>query len=47
MLDHLGEAEAAARIRAACAEPVTGTTQEIGDQLALRAAATHRAEEKV
>ena len=33
MLDHLGESEAADRIRAACTEPetLTGTTSEIGD----------------
>jgi 3-isopropylmalate dehydrogenase len=37
MLDFLGEADAAARVRAACAEPVTGTTIEIGDELAARA----------
>jgi 3-isopropylmalate dehydrogenase len=37
MLDFLGEAAAAARVRAACAEPVTGTTMEIGDELAARA----------
>jgi 3-isopropylmalate dehydrogenase len=36
MLDFLGEGDAAARIRKACAEPVTGTTQSIGDQLAGR-----------
>jgi 3-isopropylmalate dehydrogenase len=37
MLDFLGEADAAARVRTACAEPVTGTTMEIGDELAARA----------
>jgi 3-isopropylmalate dehydrogenase len=36
MLDFLGEADAAARVRAACAEPVIGATSEIGDELATR-----------
>jgi 3-isopropylmalate dehydrogenase len=36
MLDFLGEGAAAARIRKACAEPTSGTTQAIGDQLAER-----------
>jgi 3-isopropylmalate dehydrogenase len=38
MLDFLGEADAAARIRKACAEPsaLTGTTTEIGDAIAAR-----------
>ena len=38
MLDHLGETEAADRIRAACAdaETLTGTTSEIGDQVVAR-----------
>jgi len=38
MLDHLGEAEAAARIRAACSDPssLTGSTTEIGDLVASR-----------
>jgi len=38
MLDHLGETEAADRIRAACAEPdvFVGTTSDIGDQIAAR-----------
>ena len=38
MLDHLGEADAADRIRAACADPdsLTGTTTEIGDAIAAR-----------
>ena len=31
MLDFLGEADAAERIRAACAEPVTGSTTSVGD----------------
>jgi 3-isopropylmalate dehydrogenase len=36
MLDHLGEADAAARIRAACADAgsLTGSTSEIGDKVA-------------
>ncbi len=40
MLDHLGEAEAAARITAACADPATqgGSTAEIGDAIAARVA---------
>ena len=36
MLDFLGEQDAADRIRTACAEPVTGTTSEIGDTIAER-----------
>jgi 3-isopropylmalate dehydrogenase len=38
MLDFLGEADAAARIRKACADPsaLTGTTPEIGDAIASR-----------
>ncbi len=38
MLDHLGETEAAERIRKACAEPetLTGSTAEIGDAIAAR-----------
>ncbi len=38
MLDHLGEVDAADRIRAACADPdsLTGTTTEIGDAIAAR-----------
>ena len=38
MLDHLGETEAANRIRAACADPdtLTGTTSEIGDAIVAR-----------
>ena len=38
MLDHLGETEAADRIRAACADPdtLTGTTSEIGDAIVAR-----------
>ena len=38
MLDFLGEADAAARIRKACADPtaLAGSTQEIGDAIAAR-----------
>ena len=36
MLEFLGEQHAADAIRAACAEPVSGTTSEIGDVLARR-----------
>ncbi len=38
MLDHLGEASAAERIRKACAHPetLTGTTSEIGDAIVAR-----------
>jgi len=38
MLDHLGEADAAARIRAACADPssLAGSTTEVGDLIASR-----------
>ena len=38
MLDHLGEAGAAERIRKACdrPEPLTGTTSEIGDAIVAR-----------
>jgi 3-isopropylmalate dehydrogenase len=36
MLDFLGEAETADRIRAACAEPVSGSTTAVGDQIAAR-----------
>ncbi len=36
MLDFLGESEAAERIRAACAEPVTGSTTSMGDTIAAR-----------
>jgi 3-isopropylmalate dehydrogenase len=39
MLEFLGEVEAAERVRAACAEPAAGTTEEIGDELARRAKA--------
>ncbi|MDJ0770919.1 MAG: 3-isopropylmalate dehydrogenase [Ilumatobacter sp.] len=36
MLDFLGEAEAAGRIRAACEDPGTGTTTSVGDTIADR-----------
>ena len=36
MLDYLGEAPAAERIRAACAEPVSGSTTSVGDTIAAR-----------
>ncbi len=36
MLDFLGEGRAADRVRAACAEPVTGSTTEMGDSIAAR-----------
>jgi 3-isopropylmalate dehydrogenase len=36
MLDWLGERDAAARVRKACAAPVEGSTSEIGDQIAAR-----------
>ena len=39
MLDFLGEQEAATVVRAACAEPVVGSTNEIGDELARRVSA--------
>ena len=38
MLEFLGEASAAARVRAACEAPVSGTTSAIGDELARRVA---------
>jgi 3-isopropylmalate dehydrogenase len=38
MLEFLGEEDAAARVREACTEPVAGSTTEIGDELARRAA---------
>jgi 3-isopropylmalate dehydrogenase len=38
MLDFLGESAAADRIRAACAQPGTGSTTEIGDRLAAAVA---------
>jgi 3-isopropylmalate dehydrogenase len=36
MLDFLGEPDAAERVRAACAEPVTGSTTSVGDTIAAR-----------
>jgi 3-isopropylmalate dehydrogenase len=36
MLDFLGEGDAADRIRAACADPVTGSTTDVGDSIADR-----------
>ncbi len=36
MLDFLGEAEAAARIRAACDDAGTGSTTSVGDEIAAR-----------
>jgi 3-isopropylmalate dehydrogenase len=39
MLDFLGENAAADAIRAACAEPVAGSTVEIGNAIAARVAA--------
>jgi 3-isopropylmalate dehydrogenase len=36
MLDFLGEETAAERIRAACADPVTGSTTDVGDAIAAR-----------
>jgi 3-isopropylmalate dehydrogenase len=36
MLDFLGEGTAADRIRAACAEPVSGSTTAVGDEIAAR-----------
>jgi 3-isopropylmalate dehydrogenase len=38
MLDFLGETAAADRVRVACVEPVSGTTTEIGSQIAARVA---------
>jgi 3-isopropylmalate dehydrogenase len=38
MLDFLGEDDAATRIRAACAEPVSGSTTSVGDAVAARVA---------
>ena len=35
MLDFLGEGDAADRIRAACADPVTGSTTDVGDSIAV------------
>ena len=36
MLDFLGEEAAAERIRSACADPVTGSTTDVGDAIAAR-----------
>lgn len=36
MLDFLGESEAADRVRAACVDPVTGSTSDVGDSIAVR-----------
>ncbi len=41
MLDFLGDTAIADRIRTACAEPVTGTTSEMGSAIAARARLTH------
>ena len=38
MLEFLGEVEAAERVRVACAEPLSGSTSEIGDAIAARIA---------
>jgi 3-isopropylmalate dehydrogenase len=38
MLEFLGESAAAARLRSACDEPVSGTTAQIGDEIAKRVA---------
>jgi 3-isopropylmalate dehydrogenase len=38
MLDFLGEADAATRVRAACTDPVSGSTTSVGDQIAARVA---------
>lgn len=38
MLEFLGENDAAARVRKACAEPVTGSTSEIGAKIAAKLA---------
>ena len=36
MLDFLGEDDAADRIRKACADPVSGSTTSVGDEIAAR-----------
>jgi 3-isopropylmalate dehydrogenase len=47
MLDHLGEPDAAERIRKACAEPFTGSTHTVGDAIAARVSrASIRASER-
>ncbi len=38
MLEFLGESKAASRLRAACDEPVSGTTTQVGDTIAQRVA---------
>ncbi len=38
MLDFLGQSDAADRVRAACAEPVSGSTTHVGDTVAARVA---------
>jgi 3-isopropylmalate dehydrogenase len=38
MLDFLGETDASERVRAACADPGTGSTSEIGSLIASRVA---------
>ena len=38
MLDFLGEGAAADRIRTACAQPVSGSTSDIGTQISARVA---------
>ncbi|MEX2628161.1 MAG: isocitrate/isopropylmalate family dehydrogenase, partial [Ilumatobacteraceae bacterium] len=38
MLDFLGEPDAAERVRAACADPVSGSTTHVGDTIAARVA---------
>ena len=38
MLEFLGESAAASRLRSACDEPVSGTTSQIGDEIAKRVA---------
>ena len=40
MLEFLGEHDAASAVRAACADPVTGSTSEIGDTIAARVRAS-------
>ncbi|MFM8528773.1 MAG: isocitrate/isopropylmalate family dehydrogenase, partial [Ilumatobacteraceae bacterium] len=38
MLDFLGESSASDRLRAACAEPTSGSTSDIGNAIAARVA---------
>ncbi len=40
MLDYLGESAAADRIRAACADPIAGSTTSVGDEIASRLTTT-------